>query len=167
MLQCGLSSYKGLLMKKTLEIKRTNFKQYEKLDFRDIIEEVQDILGVEVPTHYGPKVSVQAKRIFFKLDLNLPSLKCVEFIDNATNEIIEYFYDWEDKKGTLMKFHAHYHPKEASKEVKQFDPFHLHLKENQFDTEAKKREPDNEYQCLFKVLMFIKRQAYVTKYALK
>lgn len=164
---CGLSSYKGYQMAKTLGIKRTNFARLERLDFRDIIEEVNDIFGVDVPNHHGPNVSVQAKRIRFKLFLSIPSLKCVEYIDNQTNEIIEYFYDWDDKSGTLMKFHGHYHPKEAPLTVKAFDPFHLHLKENEFDTEAKKRERDDEYKCLYNVLLFIKRYAYITKYSAK
>ncbi|MFS0862179.1 hypothetical protein [Fredinandcohnia sp. 179-A 10B2 NHS] len=154
-------------MAKTLGIKRTNFKQFESLDFRDIIEEVNNIFGVEVPGHHGPNVSVQAKRIRFKLFLTIPSLKCVEYIDNQTNEIIEYFYDWDDSSGTLMKFHAHYHPDEAPEKVKEFDPFHLHLKVNEFDTEAKRRERDNEYKCLYNVLLFIKRHAYVSKHLQK
>ncbi|RLQ92282.1 DUF6516 family protein [Falsibacillus albus] len=151
-------------MKKTLGIKRTNFSKLGRLDFRDIIEEVNEIFGVEVPGHHGPYVSIQAKRIRFKLFLSIPSLKCVEFIDNQTDEIIEYFYDWDDSPGTLMKFHAHYHPKEAPGHVKEFDPFHLHMKENEFDQEAKKRERDNEYKCLYNVLLFIKRYVYVRRY---
>lgn len=149
---------------KTLGIKRTNFNQLEKLDFKDIIEEVNDIIGVEIPGHHGPNVSVQAKLIRFRVSLEIPPLKCVEYIDNSTQEIVEYFYDWGDSSGTLMKFHAHYHPKGAPAIVKKFDPFHLHVKENKYDTEAKKREPDNEFQCLYKVLLFIKRHVYVTQY---
>jgi len=151
-------------MRKTLGIKRTNFPRLERLDFRDIIEEVNNIFGVEVPGHHGPNVSVQAKRIRFKLFLPIPSLKCVEYIDNQTNEIIEYFYDWEDASGTLMKFHGHYHPEEAPDEIKEFDPFHLHIKEDEFDREARKRERDDEYRCLYQVLLFIKRYVYVTRY---
>jgi hypothetical protein len=154
-------------MKKTLGIKRTNFHRLERLDFRDIIEEVNDIFGLEVPGHHSPNVTVQAKRIRFKLFLSIPSLKCVEYIDNQTGEIIEYFYDWDDHDGTLMKFHAHFHPEEAPDKVKEFDPFHLHLKENEFDNQAKKRERDNEFKCLYNVLMFIKRHIYVSKYAKK
>jgi len=148
---------------KTLGIKRTNFPRYERLDFRDIIEEVNNIYGES----HGPNITVQAKLIRFKLFLPIPPLKCIELIDNATNEIIEYYYDWQDSSTTLMKFHAHYHPDEAPQEVKQFDPFHLHVKYDENDNEAKKREPDNEYKCLYNVLMFIKRHAYITKYTTK
>lgn len=152
-------------MKKTLEINRTNFRLLE-LDFRDIIEEIQNIPGVEVPKFHGPNVAVQAKRIKFRLSFEVPSLKCVEFIDNNTDEIIEYFYDWEDSSfGTFMKFHAHYHPKEAPESVKQFDPFHIHTKIDALDNEAKKREKDNEYQRLDKVLSFIKRHIYLNTVA--
>lgn len=154
-------------MTKTLGIKRSNFRQLERLDFKDIIEEVRDIFGVEIPGYHAPNVSVQAKRIIFKLDLYLPSLKCIEFIHNDTNEIIEYFYDWEDAKGTLMKFHAHFHPPDTPDYIRKFDPFHLHLKKDQFDQQATMREPDREYKCLYNILLFIKKYAYVSKYATK
>jgi hypothetical protein len=63
-----------------------------------------------------------------------------------------------------MKFHAHYHPEEAPSAVKQFDPYHLHVKIDINDKEAKKREQDTQYKCLYNVLYFIKRNAYVKTY---
>ncbi|WP_248278564.1 DUF6516 family protein [Bacillus sp. DNRA2] len=163
MLLCGLSSYKGFAVK-TLGIKRSNFRKLETLDYKDIIDEVTPIPSKRALIHHGPNVSVQAKRIKFKLHLEIPPLYCVEYIDNASGEIIEYHYDWEDSSGILMKFHAHYHPEEAPASVKQFDPFHLHVKIDGNDKEARKREPDTQYKCLYNVLYFIKSHAYVKAY---
>lgn len=154
-------------MEKTLGITRSNFNRLERLDFKDIIEECRNIFGVEVPGYHGTKVSVQAKVIVFRPSLQIPNLKCVEFIDNATNEIIEFFYDWGDSSNMLMKFHGHYHPDGTPEEIKRYDPFHLHLKIDRNDTELKKREKDTQYKCLYNVLIFIKQYVYVHTYAQK
>lgn len=154
-------------MEKTLGIKRSNFRKLETLDFKDIIEEVNDITGKKAPVFHGPHVLVQAKCIKFRLNLDIPNLYCTEIIDKVSDEIIEYYYDWQSSSDTLMKFHAHYHPDEAPQEVKQYDPFHLHLKIDKNDSEAKKREPDTQYKCLYNVLYFIKKQAYIKEYSAK
>ncbi|WP_051505129.1 hypothetical protein [Paenibacillus durus] len=57
-------------------------------------------------------------------------LRCREIFDSSSM-LIEYYYDWHAGNGeVLQKFHAHYHPKEASDDVRQFDPWHFHVPQN-------------------------------------
>ncbi|PET39672.1 hypothetical protein CN514_23895 [Bacillus sp. AFS001701] len=55
-----------------------------------------------------------------------------------------------------MAVHNHYHHDEAPEDVKEFDPFHLHIGQDRFDKLAKARKKDEEFMCLQKVLDFIK-----------
>ncbi|MEH7400516.1 DUF6516 family protein [Gottfriedia acidiceleris] len=146
-------------MKKTIENERTKFNLIE-LYYKDIIREIQNIPSTDIPKHFGPNVYCQAKRIKFMFESDIPDLKCIEYIDKKTDKIVAYFYDWESSAGAIMKFHNHYHHDEAPEDVKEFDPFHLHIGQDRFDKLAKARKKDEEFKCLQKVLDFIKLHVY-------
>lgn len=88
---------------------------------------------------------------------NFYKLETLDFKD-----IIEEVTPIPGKKALI-----HHGPQEAPATVKQFDPFHLHVNIDGNDNEARKREPDTQYKCLYNVLYFIKSHAYVKAYTEK
>jgi Family of unknown function (DUF6516) len=146
----------------TLKIPRTGFHVL-KLDFPDLLMEIRDKDQRSLPSRYMSKgFSVQAKVLVFH---DLSKLHCIEKVDIATQEIEEYWYDWENTQGeVIMKFHGHYHEPGTPPEITQFDPFHIHKKLNPQDYKASHRELNHQYRTVRDVLCFIRNAMYAKSY---
>jgi hypothetical protein len=110
----------------SLGIPRSNFNFIEQ-NFADIIEEVRNgANGLE------SEPGIIRKTIIFR---DFSKMHCIEML--RQNEIELYWYDWyDDKKELIMKFHAHYHPEGTPAEIKMYDPYHFHAKDDRFHNES-------------------------------
>ena len=96
----------------TLGIRKTGFNRLA-LEFPDLILEIRNKDTESLPAATN-KRTIVSKVIVLQEDFS--KLHCTEIIDNATEEIEEYWYDWHRANGeVIMKFHGHFIRRERRK----------------------------------------------------
>jgi len=124
------------------EIPKTNYQFIE----REFIEEIEEMRDGAAGLKNDPPGAIR-KTIVFK---DFTKLSCQEFIKDGFIDF--YHYDLYDSNGNIiMKFHSEPHEEDQQTET---EPFHMHVREDEFDLKASKRVKNKHLQELY-ILWFL------------
>ncbi|MED1950401.1 DUF6516 family protein [Brevibacillus centrosporus] len=148
------------MRKLTIPIPRTTFSNLQRM-FPNLFLDVREIPGSEE----NPRGGREKNAVILFVDNS--KLKCKETYDpdSPIKERYEYFYDWYNEDGILLKkFHAHYHPNGTPAEITKYDPWHVHIKLNFADQHGDNRRGVEPGRTIIDVLQEIEGYISIRKF---